>query len=87
MEKLIYVQRNLHDRNLVRRFTRIIMIPIPKKENAIECDDYRTISLTPHASKILSKALTSRMDSKTETNITKLSLNSGEPVGHGRLLV
>ena len=47
------------------------MIPIPKKENAIECGDYRTISLIPHASKILLKVLTKRLESKTEMNISK----------------
>ena len=32
-------------------FTKSVMIPIPKKANAVECSDYRTISLISHASK------------------------------------
>ena len=38
------------------------MIPIPKKANASECEDYRKISLIPHASKILLKFLTKRIE-------------------------
>ena len=30
-------------------FTKSIMIPIPKKANAVDCADYRTISLISHA--------------------------------------
>jgi hypothetical protein len=37
-------------------FTKSVMIPIPKKANAVECSDYRTISFISHASKILLKA-------------------------------
>ena len=32
-------------------FTKTVVIPLPKKANAIKCTDYRTISLIPHASK------------------------------------
>jgi hypothetical protein len=42
-------------------FTRIVMIPIPKKTNANECADHRTISLILHAAKILLKILTKRL--------------------------
>jgi len=47
------------------------MIPIPKKTNAVECADHRTISLISHASKILLKVLTKRLESKTEAFISK----------------
>ena len=32
-------------------------IPIPKKDNAKECSNYRTIALIPHASKVMLKIL------------------------------
>ena len=32
---------------------RSVFIPIPKKGNAKECSDYRTISLISHASKVM----------------------------------
>ena len=47
-------------------FTQTVMIPIPKKANATECSDHRTISLTSHASKIMLKILTRRMEGKVE---------------------
>jgi hypothetical protein len=52
-------------------FTQIVMIPLPKKTNATECADHRTISLVPHASKIMLKILTKRIESKVEGFIGK----------------
>jgi hypothetical protein len=46
-------------------FTKVVMIPLPKKQNAVECADHRTISLISHASKILLRILTKRIESKT----------------------
>src|SRR6476619_8190246 len=40
------------------------MIPLQKKMNAVECSDYRTISLISHASKILLKIFTNRIEAK-----------------------
>src|SRR6476619_4239021 len=45
-------------------FTRVVMIPLQKKMNAVECSDHRTISLISHASKILLKILTNRIEAK-----------------------
>ena len=45
-------------------FTRVVMIPLPKKMNAVECSDHRTISLISHASKILLKILNNRIEAK-----------------------
>ena len=41
-------------------FTRTVMIPLTKKNNAVNCSDYRTISLICHASKIMLKVLTKK---------------------------
>ena len=38
-----------------------IFIPIPKKGNAIECSNYRTIALISHASKVILKILQVRL--------------------------
>ena len=43
-----------------------IIIPIEKKQGAQECVDFRTISLVNHASKILLKILTKRLECKAE---------------------
>src|SRR6476469_7785669 len=45
-------------------FTRVVMIPLQKKMNAVECSDHRAISLISHASKILLKILTNRIEAK-----------------------
>jgi endonuclease/exonuclease/phosphatase family metal-dependent hydrolase len=47
-------------------FTRTAMIPLPKKNNAKDFGDYRTISLICHASKIMLKVLTKRIEMKTK---------------------
>src|SRR6476469_2740569 len=45
-------------------FTRVVMIPLQKKKNAVECSDHQTISLISHALKILLKILTNRIEAK-----------------------
>ena len=40
---------------------RSVFVPIPKKGNAKECSDYRTIALISHASKVMLKLLQARL--------------------------
>ena len=40
---------------------RSVFIPIPKKGNAKECSNYRTIALTSHASNVMLKILQARL--------------------------
>ena len=40
---------------------RSVFIPIPKKCNAKECSDYRTVALISHASKVMLKILQTRL--------------------------
>ena len=40
---------------------RSVFIPIPKKGNAKECSNYRTIALISHASKVMLKILQTRL--------------------------
>ena len=40
---------------------RRVFIPIPKKGNAKECSNYRTIALISHASKVMLKILQARL--------------------------
>ena len=40
---------------------RSVFIPIPKKSNAKECSNYRTIELITHASKVMLKILQARL--------------------------
>ena len=62
-------------------FTKIVMIPIPKKVNATECSDYRTISLIPHASKILLKILTQRIEGNAKEYISKTQFGFRKGLG------
>ena len=52
-------------------FTRAAMIPLPKKNNAVKCSDFRTISLICHASKIMLRVLTKRIEAKTKQLLGK----------------
>ena len=40
---------------------RSVFIPIPKKSNANECSNYRTVALISHAKKIMLKLLQARL--------------------------
>lgn len=72
MRKLVDLCKQIYETgDWPEDFTRIAMIPIPKKANAVECADHRTISLISHASKIILKILTKRLESKTEALISK----------------
>ena len=44
-----------------RNWKRSVFIPIPKKGNAKECSNYRTIALISHASKVMLKILQARL--------------------------
>ena len=44
-----------------QEWKRSLFIPIPKKDNAKECSNYRTIALISHASKVMLKILQARL--------------------------
>ena len=44
-----------------QNWKRSVFIPIPKKGNAKECSNYRTIAFIPHASKVMLKILQVRL--------------------------
>ena len=45
----------------VLKMKRSVFIPIPKKDNAKECSNYRTVALISHASKVMLKILHARL--------------------------
>ena len=70
MNELIGLCKEIYEQGVwPADFTRGILIPIPKKVNAIECEDHRTINLICHASKIILRVLTKRIESKTREYI------------------
>ena len=53
---------------------RSVVIPIPKKGNAKECSNYRTIALISHASKVMLKILQARLQQYVTTNFLMFKL-------------
>ena len=49
---------------------RSVFIPIPKKGNAKECINYRTIALISHASKVMLKILLARLQQYVNRELT-----------------
>lgn len=46
-----------------------ILLPLPKKPNATQCKDFRTISFICHLTKAITKIVMKRIDGKIENNI------------------
>ena len=57
-----------------------VFIPIPKKDNAKECSNYRTIVLISHASKVMFKILQARLQQYVNLELpdTKSGLEKAE---------
>ena len=56
----------------------LVFIPIPKKGNAKECSNYRTIELISHASKVMLKILQARLQQYVNPLMFKLDLEKAE---------
>ena len=52
-------------------FQRSVMIAIPKKTRTEKCEEHRTLSLVSHASKILTRIISRRMERKIEDNLSE----------------
>ena len=52
---------NLENSAMAIRLEKLVFIPIPKKGNAKECSNYRTIALISYASKVMFKILQARL--------------------------
>ena len=52
---------NLENSAVAQDWKRSVFIPIPKKGNAKECSNYRTIALISHSSKVMLKILQARL--------------------------
>ena len=52
---------NLENSAVATGLEKVVFIPIPKKGNAKECSNYRTIALISHASKVILKILQARL--------------------------
>ena len=52
---------NLENSAVATGLEKSVFIPIPKKGNAKECSNYRTIALISHAGKVMFKILQARL--------------------------
>ena len=52
---------NLENAAVATGLKKSVFIPIPKKGNAKECSNYRTITLISHTSKVMLKILQARL--------------------------
>ena len=57
-----------------QNWKRSVFIPIPKKGNAKECSNYRTIALISHASKVMLKILQARLQQYVNVNFQMFKL-------------
>ena len=62
-------------------FSKTVVVPLPKKEGAVKCSDFRTISLIPHASKIMLRILTQRINGKAESYLSASQFGFRKGVG------
>ena len=51
-------------------FLTAIVIPLPMKDNATKCSDFRIISLISHACKVILRVLTQRIEGKAKDYIS-----------------
>ena len=73
---------------------RSVFLPIPKKGNAKECSNYRTIALISHASKVMLKILQARLQQYMNCELPDVqagfrkqrnqSSNCQHPLDHGK---
>ena len=61
-----------------QKWKRSVFIPIPKKGNAKECSNYRTVALISHASKVILKILQARLQQYENFQMFKLDLEKAE---------
>ena len=69
---------NLENSAVVQDWKRSVFIPIPRKGNAKECSNYRTIALTSHVSKVMLKILQARLQQYVNFQMFKLVLEKAE---------
>ena len=52
---------NIENSAVATGLEKSVFIPVPKKGNAKECSNYRTIALISHSSKVMLKILQARL--------------------------
>ena len=63
------MQANLANSAVAKGLEKSVFIPIPKKGNAKECSNYRTIALISYASKVMLKILQARLQQHVNSEL------------------
>src|SRR6218665_3303380 len=67
MKELVQLCKEIYNTGVwPEEFLQTVMVTLKKKTNAMTCEDHRTISLLTHASKIVLRVLTKRLQSRAE---------------------
>ena len=66
---------NLENSAVSMDWKRSVFIPIPKKGNAKECSNYRTIAPISHASKVMLKILQARLQQYVNRELPDVQAN------------
>ena len=69
---------HLENSAVATELERSVFIPIPKKGNAKECSNHRTIALISHASSVMLKILQARLQQYVNFQMFKLVLENTE---------
>ena len=54
-----------------KQWTQSLVLPVPKKDNLKQCQNYRTISLISHFSKIMLRIILNRLKAKAEESLAE----------------
>jgi len=63
-----------------KEWLKSVLVPIPKKGGALECKNYRTISLISHIGKKFMMILQKRLDAQLEAHIWQMSKRDSERI-------
>ena len=72
---------NLENSAVATGLERSVSIPIPKKGNAKECSNYRTVTFISHTSKVMLKILQDRLQQYMNCELSDVQAGSGKGRG------
>ena|SRR6218665_379335 len=85
MKELVQLCKEIYNTGVwTKDFLQTITVPLKKKPNAMTCEDHRTISLLEHASKIVLRVLTKRIQFRAERDNCIGKTNMVSEKGHKR---
>jgi hypothetical protein len=67
----VYTTGKIHD-----DFKKIIMVMLPKKIKSTKCEEYRTLSILTHTSKILTKLVLGQIEKNNDANLAEEQFGS-----------